>query len=464
MKVSLRYGLDFGTTNSAVGVYRDGKVELIPVDASDNRALVIPTLLYIDRKGNASLGNEAIERYVKHNVGRMFRKRRVQIAPMIGDPDGPKWAEVDVDTPGRFFQALKAFLPDPYYTGTDVFGQFYTIEALVAIILKEMKARADEVVGEEVTAVTLGRPVYFSMEPEEDKLAEARLRKAAQLAGFQEIDFQFEPFAAALHYAEHITEPQTVLVFDFGGGTLDFSLLTLSRKEAHAHFSREAVLATGGLTIGGNTFNEQIMANRLVKFFGAGVEYEAGPSRAKLGLPAYIIDELRTWYTLPQLNDRQILEFLRNIQQLAKKSNSVDALLALITKNYGWGLFEAIEQTKRELTEKRNATIRFNEDVIFIREPLSRGEFETDIRPYLKAVDAALDQLLAEAKIGPTEIDAIITTGGTSLVPAVRRLLSEKYDTAAIREQEVFTSVVSGLAIAAARTEATAHGSTHGTN
>lgn len=448
--MGLRYGLDFGTSNSAIALYQNGSVHLLPIDATTNSA-VIPTLLYVLADLSMVIGFEAIDQFVAHNVGREFKKKKVRIDSHNIESDAPTWAYIDVDMPGRFFQSLKTFLRDAYYEGTDVFGTYMSIEALVAAVLGEIKRRADEIVGQKVDAVTIGRPVLFSNDPAEDNLAKERLIRAAKLAGFTDVDLLYEPYAAALDYALTLTQPENVLVFDFGGGTLDFTIMHMTPRVGVDAFPKESVLATGGMTIGGNTFTEEIMANRVAQYFGADTTYSSGPTSKTLGLPVYIIEELRTWYTIPQLNERRLIGFLNDVRRLADVSKPIDNLLTLITKNYGWNLFQSIERTKRLLSTETKANISFTEGGIVISSPLSRRAFEMDIRSYMRDIDASLDTLLQQAGIEPQHVNSVITTGGTSLIPLVQTFLATKFPTSRIQQQAVFTSVVAGLSVAAAR-------------
>src|SRR3954447_22817591 len=187
------FGIDFGTTNSALSVYRNGKVEVVPVDES--AALLMRSVLYFDEDREIHVGREAISRYVE---------------------DGAT---------GRFMQSIKTFLPNSSFISTEVFGKRYGIEDLVALVLTELKARGEAYVGCAVDRVVLGRPVVFSPDPAKDALAEQRLEKAARKAGFRQIWFQYEPVAAALTFEETLPAGQEKIVFigDFGGGTSDFS-------------------------------------------------------------------------------------------------------------------------------------------------------------------------------------------------------------------------------------------------
>src|SRR5439155_26427063 len=117
-----------------------------------------------------------------------------------------------------------------------------------------------------VDSVVMGRPVFFSTDAQKDALAQSRLHTAASSAGFQHIQFLFEPIGAALTYEANFLAEEVVFVFDFGGGTLDFSVIRIGPQRRNQTQRREDILAVGGVVIGGNTFDEDVMEKRLIKY------------------------------------------------------------------------------------------------------------------------------------------------------------------------------------------------------
>src|SRR5207244_2939994 len=128
-----------------------------------------------------------------------------------------------------------------------------------------------------------------------------------------------------------------------------------------------------------------------------------------------------------------------------------EALLCLVQKNYGWELFEEIERAKIELSSALHTEIQFEREVIHIREPLSRRSFERLIGLRLNAIEEAMQRTLDDAGLLPHEIGVVLRTGGSSLIPAVQALLERTFGPEKVHKQEVFTSIVSGLALAAGR-------------
>lgn len=447
----MRYGLDFGTSNCAIAIQRQGRVELIPIDPAAPNANTVRTVLWLDRQGSASIGEAAVASFVAGNVGRLIVKSRVAYNQTIMTEFGEEYIQFDADTeiPGRFFQAIKSVLADPDYAGTDVFGTPYTLESLVGAVLRLIKARGDAYLGQEVDGVVLGRPVRFSIDDENDAMAEERLRLGAELAGFRDISFAYEPLGAAYHYESTLDREQLALVFDFGGGTLDLSLVRLGPSRRGRADRADDILAVAGVLLGGNTFNEDVMEKRLMRHFGQNATWVSARGD-RLPMPAYIYAQLRRWYTISLLHERDIMAFLRDMQRRVEEPRQIEALICLVSKNYGWDLFQMIEDAKCALSTARHTRLTFVQEAIAIMELLTRTAYETIIATHFPDIDQAIDRILADAGIQAADVDVVLRTGGTSLTPSIQALLERRFGPSAIREQDVFTSVVSGLAVAAA--------------
>ena len=481
---AIRYGLDFGTSNSALSVWlpksaadSTPEVVLAPLDSGSRRPEIVPTVLYLGREGYHAIGQSAIAAYHRDNVGREAQLERVYDTDLINTYFGPEQlvSEVDVALPGRFFQALKSFLSDTGFDGTSVFGQPFSLDELIGIFLHTAKDRADrwladtlaerglmdEIVaakGLSVGAVVLGRPVRWvgeddgSVPPEEaNRFAQARLRDAAVRAGFTEIHFQYEPVAAALAYEAQVAQgEEIVLVFDFGGGTLDTTLVRVHGGATQSGDRRGDILATSGRPIGGNTFDEEIMDKRLMKHFGQDIRY----SDQHLALPHNIYNQIRSWYTIPLLQEKRVFDFLNEVAFAARNNpaarKQLRALDTLIRKNYGLPLFETIEAAKIALSDEWETEISMYHEAIAFTEPLSRLAFETTITYHLRQIERLIDETLAMAGIHADDVQAVLRTGGSSYIPAVQKILKQKFGFTKIRFQDAFANVASGLAVAAA--------------
>jgi hypothetical chaperone protein len=438
MARDLALGFDFGTSNSAlavVGPGGDGAPRLLRLDSARPGSTLIPTLLYLERDGPAHFGHGAIEAFVRLETGRTIVRRQVATEKEIETVFGRETVRIDVDVG----QALKSFLADDSYAGTNVFGRFYTIEDLVALFLGELRRRAEAQLGRPVERVTVGRPVHYAEDdPAADALARERMAASLRAAGFAEVATLAEPIAAGLHFARTLPQPRLVLVFDFGGGTLDVTVMRIGGD------ARE-VLSTAGIPLGGNTLDEDIMEGRLLKYFGEDLRWgEQG-----LPLPRHILDSLRRWYTIPTLNDERLLDFLRGLRHETRSPRQVRALLALVERNQGWPLFREIERAKIGLSAREREAIEFFAGAIAIHEPLGRREFEALIGARVRAAGRCVDGALAAAGLEAGQIDAVLRTGGSSGIPRFQRLLAEKFGAEKLHFQDAFVSVATGLALAA---------------
>lgn len=448
MTRDLAVGFDFGTSNSAIAVAEPGgATRLLHLDRGRPDATLVPTLLYIERDGTAHLGQDAINAFVRLEAGRKVVREQVATEMEIDTVFGREVVRFDVDVsqPGRFFQSLKSFLRDKGYGGTNVFGTFHTLEDLIALFLAEMRRRTEEELEQPITRATIGRPVHWAEnDPEGDALALRRMETALRAAGFAEVTFVPEPIAAGLHFASILPAPQNVIVFDFGGGTLDVTVMRVGGG------TRE-VLSTSGIPLGGNTLDEDLMDRRLLKYFGEDLRW----GEQKLPMPRHILDAIRRWYTIPVLNDARVLSFLEGLEHQTDRASQrqARALVSLVRGNYGWPLFREVERAKIGLSRREREMIAFFEEAIAIHEPLARKEFEGMIGGRVRQADRCMDEALKAAGITPERIDVILRTGGSSTIPRFQRLLTEKFGEDKLRFQDAFTSVATGLALSAAGQE-----------
>lgn len=411
------YGIDFGTSNSSVTIW--------DVEA---RALVRDARI---------AGVESSFMYFPYTLRRD--------PPLLGD--AAKRQYVQDLMRGRFFQAIKTILPNQTFTETVVNNQTYLLEDLIALFLRHLKARADAVTGQDVKRVILGRPAVFSVVPAEDQLAQARLLRAAQLAGFEEIHFQFEPIAAALAYESRIQAPQRVLVGDFGGGTSDFTVVQLDPRRQGRPDRAGDILATGGLPIAGNRYDAATMWHKITPLFGRGATYESWGKRIEV--PDTLHRKICQWDQVVFLKNAQKLDLIWRMTHSSSDPAAFARLEALVKENQGFALFQVIEAAKIALTTQVTTPIVFTHPRIPINERLTRSEFERNSRDLTTEILGYLDRFLADAGISRASIETVFLTGGTSLIPSVRREFESRFGADRLRDGGEFTSVGEGLALSA---------------
>jgi hypothetical chaperone protein len=441
----MQIGLDFGTTTTVASVFDGQTIRLIPLDPDEPTPTVMRSALLVSRAGEIMVGRQAIDHYTATNIGRSFVYEDVYVGTIsmtfagVGTLIKDVYATVDANAPARLFQSLKTALRDPSYASTNVFGTRWSIEQIVATFLGEVRQRIEAYLGEPISGVTLGRPVHYTDTPEDDALIEQRMRRACELAGFPEVRFLEEPVAAAYAYQQQIDAPNTVFVFDFGGGTLDTTVMMF---EAQA---RPEVLATGGISIGGDLLDNRIVMGALLPYFGAGATL--GPRR--LPVPAFIFDHLADWQSIAELNKPERWAQVEHAVDTSDRPRELRALRTLVRENYGLMLYTEVEQAKRRLSADTQTEIALEAGDIRFRHVLERSEFQRLIGPETRAIAACVDQTLREAGAQPGDIDVAVRTGGSSRIPRFVRLLAERFGEGRLHAMDTFTSVGAGLGVAA---------------
>ena len=442
----MRVGMDFGTTNSGVAFFDGSRVHMIALDATA-RSAVMRSVIYLTREHECHVGQQAISLYNGQNINRQQRLVRRVIGHVEMEHSDGLLVETDVHIlvdelePGRLIRSLKSALATGY-KGTVLYGREYTLEDLIALYLRTARTRASEALGAEVTEVVLGRPVHFvgAETDADDSRAEARLRQAAELAGFRRVAFEFEPVAAALHYARSLTDPQHILVYDFGGGTLDVTAMRVGPG------GRAEVLAIGGVGIAGDRFDQRLAEHTLLTHFGADVTW----GEKRLPVPRSLIEQITAWEGLPALATPETRAFLHRMQARCTAPARLYALESLIFNSYGFALFEAVEATKRRLSDVPFAAIAFTGTDIDIWQPVTRTQFASATSAEWRRIREAVIDVIARSGLEPLQIDAVVRTGGSSSIPASQSLLAELFGAEKVVEEDLFLGVTAGLSIRAA--------------
>jgi hypothetical chaperone protein len=431
-----RFGLDFGTSNSAVAMSDGATVQLLPIDPIGGDTL--PSVLYVRRDGTVQIGHPAIQAFLADNLARGPIKREFKLLGITMVSSNPRQKTVearilaDVSSPGRFFQSLKTFLGDPLLSHTNVFGDERGLEDLIAMILSGILERVEELTGTRPTSATIGRPVEFVGGAEVEERARTRLEQAAGLAGLRNVRFVEEPVAAAL--AADVPAGHA-LVFDFGGGTLD---LCVTRR----HKGEIEILGTAGVDVAGDRFTQLLIDQLVAPHLGAEKQW----GEKKLILPRFITSAIGDWRALSALNEKPILEALDDLQSLGAPKRELAALRSAIELQLGYEIFAAVDATKIELSSAQLALFSFHRGAVDIDQQASRRAFEVAIAPLFTRIDAALTQVLERSGVEANQIIEIVCTGGSSAIPAARSLLRKRFANAELRDAAAHTAVAAGLA------------------
>ncbi len=437
--MSVKVGIDFGTSNSGVAFYDGQHVRLLPVDPKNVIPEVIKTVLYITKDYRAMIGQEAVEAYYRDNVNRQRRFVKQwagEIDVYGGDMHYVRDIFVYVDElkPGRLLQYLKTALRKDGYQGTQIFERYYTVGDLAKTYLSLLKQRAEDVLGEKIDAVTLGRPVKFSEHPEQDHKAQETLRQAAHESGFKEVDFEFEPIAAALDYEQTLTQPQNVVIFDFGGGTLDIAVMRLGDAKTRK------VYASGGVDIAGSDFDRSIIEKRMLSHFGLGrVKHQ--PEIMDM------IHAIPDWMALPELGTPINKNILEKAINAGLSPVQMKALQGLIYNDLAFTFYNRVEAGKIALSNDGATIITLEDKDIALWDLYTRHQFEIDIHHYLVDVEKVLLGTISKSGLDVEEIDAVVKTGGSSNIPLFTGMLERIFGKEKVKQSNSFTSVVAGLAI-----------------
>jgi hypothetical chaperone protein len=409
-------GIDFGTSNSSIGVCDAGQPRLLPIQRGETS---VPTALFFSFEDNSTtFGHEALDRYF-------------------------------VREHGRYLRAIKSVL------GTKLFEETtqtrlrrYAFGEIIAAFLRFLRIAAAQGLGEPPTSVVLGRPAFFvDDDPKADAAAERQLEAAARGAGFEQIAFQFEPIAAALDYEQSVNTEEIALVADIGGGTSDFSIVRVSPERARSSDRRRDILGFTGVHIGGTDFDRQLGLARVMPSLGL-----RSPLRRKgLEAPSWYFFYLATWHRINFLYDSKVLTEVRAVLRDAAEPEKIERLLRVLEHRKGHELLAGIEAAKIDLSRTDLALLNLDDGVADISLKITRAELEAAVSDSLQRIRSRINDLLRMAGLTPDSVSAVFLTGGATRMPSVRKSIAAAVPTARLIEGDALGSVATGLALDAAR-------------
>jgi len=413
-------GLDFGTTNSVVALAGDAGVP--------------PRLVALEGPGGASeVFRSALCFWQDDNVpgGLSVEAGPAAIHEYLEDPGN-----------SRFLQSFKSVAASPSFESASVFTKRYRFEELGRLFLGKLSAHAgDAFAGLE--RLVVGRPVHYAGGRPDAVLA--RQRYDAMFAGFAgEIHYVYEPLAAAFSYASRLSEPATLLVADFGGGTSDFSVVRVKEPGAA---QRCVPLGHAGVGLAGDRFDQRIVDKLVLPKLGKGGQYRSFDK--VLDIPASYFNDFADWSKLALMRNRRTLAELERLQRSAVDPDAIGRMIAMIENELGFALYDAVGQLKRALSSEDEARFHFASPEIEIDAQVTRDQFESWIAEDVARMAQAVDEALAASGVGEAEIDRVFLTGGTSLVPAVRSVFTTRFGADKIMSGGELTSIAHGLALVA---------------
>ena len=414
--MNLGCGIDFGTSNSAIGLSGGGTARLLPLQAGTTS---VPTALFFSFEDDSrSHGREAMQRYLSHEEGRLLR-------------------------------SIKSLLGTALYDETtQVKHRRYAFAEIVADFLRFLRTAAASELGHEPGEVVIGRPAYFvDDDPVADRAAQAQLADAARAAGFETVEFQFEPIAAALHYESSVRSEEIALVADIGGGTSDFSVVRVSPKLAAKADRRSDILGTSGVHIGGTDFDRWLSLATLMPLLGL-------RSRLKMkgmDAPSWYFADLATWHRINFLYDNKVMTEIRTVRRDSAEPEKIERLLLALERRMGHDLLGRIEQAKIDLSSQTVARVSLADIAEDLELEIKRRRLVLAIGDGLEKIEGRVREVLRLAGLDAAAIGTVFLTGGSSGVPAVRAAVTKAVPGANVVTGDAFGSVATGLAIDAER-------------
>jgi hypothetical chaperone protein len=411
-------GLDFGTTNTVVALADgQGGSQLVEFAGAEATGAVFRSALCFWEEERALNG-------IAHEAGPWA------IAEYLQSP---------LDS--RFIQSFKSVAASPLFERALIFNKPFRFEDLGRLFLQRLAAHAGGALDARPRRVIVGRPVEYAGARADPALA--RQRYDLMLEGFGiELHYVHEPLGAAHSYASRLTDPATILVADFGGGTTDFSIV---RVAAPGTPRRCEPLASSGVAIAGDRFDYRIVDRLVLPLLGKGGSYRSFDK--VLEIPRGYFSDFADWSRLALMRNRRTLDELRRLERAALDPEPISRMIALVEAEQGFPLYDAVGRLKRALSSQDRAEFHFSGGGVEIAAEVRRADFEQWIADDLHRIEAAMDAALAKAGIAAGQVDRVFLTGGSSLIPAIRALFHRRFGEARIATGGELTSIAHGLAL-----------------
>lgn len=423
--------IDFGTSNSAIAIPDPaGGMRLVELEAGH---ATMPTAVFYFADG-VGAGPEV--------AGPPRAFGRAAVAAYVDGLDG------------RLMRSMKSILGSQLIDQTTDVGGGRGVKYLdiVAGYLKHLKTCAETQAGAPIHRAVLGRPVFFvDDDPLRDAQAQAALETAAVQVGFSDIQFQYEPIAAAFDYERSATSEQIVLVADIGGGTSDFSVVRVGPMHA-ARVDRKAdILANHGVHVAGTDFDRRVELAAILPEYGYGAYGPSVAGAPAREVPSGVYFDLATWHLINTVYNPGRIAELRGMRSFYANPAHHDRLMIVLTERLGHELAARAEQAKIDVADGGATRIDLSHTERHLSAALDEQEaaqaIEADV---VRIVDAA--RLAAtQAGLKPSQIDALYFTGGSTGLRLLASRIAAAFPTARAVRGDRFASVATGLGLHAQR-------------
>ncbi|MGO6972551.1 Hsp70 family protein [Rhizobium leguminosarum] len=412
-------GFDFGTTNTVLAMADGGATRSMAFTSTEGTADSMRTALSFMK--DAQLGASALKVEAGHAAIRQF-----------------------IDNPGecRFLQSIKTFAASALFQGTLIFAKRHNFEDLMEIFVRRLRNYAGDNWPSDVGRIVTGRPVHFAGASPDPALATERYNAALSRFGFPEIHYVYEPVAAAFYFAQNLKQDATVLVADFGGGTTDYSLI---RFETVAGKLTATPIGHSGVGVAGDHFDYRMIDNIVAPLIGKGSHFKSFDKI--LEVPSNYYSSFGRWNQLSIFKTTREFEDLKKLVRTSLEPEKLEIFIDLIDHDEGYPLYQAVSATKMALSASEEAPFDFAPLGRSGHRSIKRSDFEGWIADDLARIEGALDDVLDKTETKPSEIDKVFLTGGTSFVPAVRRIFTERFERDRIESGGELLSIAHGLAL-----------------
>lgn len=412
-------GIDFGTTNTVVSITTgDGEARLIPFAHDDETLVAFRSALSF----HAPADDESA--------------RIVEAGPWAIET----YLEEPLET--RFIQSFKSYAASPLFTDTEILRKRFAFEDLLSAFLIKVRDHAGEALADMPARVIVGRPVNFAGLRPDPQLALTRYQEAFSRLGFADIRYAYEPVAAAFFFARQLTADATVLVADFGGGTSDFSLVRFERDGGRI---RSHGLANSGVGVAGDAFDYRIIDHLVSPRLGKNSSYRAFDNI--LPIPNRYFTAFARWEQLAILRASRDMKDIRGLVRTALEPDKIAALVEMLDDNHGYRLYQSVSRLKEALSADEEAQFLFEAGSIRMEQTVKRSDFDDWIAPELAAIEGAVEEALARAGLDEGGVDRVFLTGGSSFVPAVRRIFERRFGAAKLESGAELVSIATGLSL-----------------
>jgi hypothetical chaperone protein len=416
--------IDFGTSNSAVALPRpEGGVRLIDLEPGHP---TMPTAVFYradtpphQLEPERLYGRAAVAAYVEGVDGRLMRSMKSILGSSLLDQ------------------------------GTDIGGgRAVKYRDVVVGYLRRLKALAEAEAGHAIERAVLGRPVFFvDDEPARDAQAHAALEAAARQAGFTELQFQFEPIAAALDYEQAVDSERLVLVADIGGGTSDFSLVRVGPARRGRPQRRDDILANHGVHLAGTDFDRHVELACILPLLGYRAMRPAKPGEPPREVPSGVYFDLATWHLINTVYAPSRLAELRSMKGWYAEPRHHARLLTTVEEKLGHGLAAAAERAKIDVALHGQAVVDLDVLEAGLQSTLQEVEAAAALETDLQKIVLAAVETARQAGVTPAQVQTLYFTGGsTGLTPLVDRISAHFPGAERVRGDR-FASVAQGLGL-----------------